>query len=125
MPNESSESGSEVRFDPALALHHAGDETELLRTLVEMFLEDIPGRLDVIEAAAREGDAQALEQATHALKGTAAILALGPVRERAWALEKMGASGDLADAAGGVVQLRRAVEEAVPDLRDVLMTAEG
>ncbi len=114
MPPTSSD--PEATFDAGAALHHAGGDPELLTIVAGMFLEESAGRLARLEDAFGHGDAEALERAAHTLKGTAAILALGRVRELAAGLEEMGAKGDLTDAAESLRRLSDALDEARPVL---------
>lgn len=116
----SAPSDPEILFDRKLALHHAGDEPEVLRAVVQMFLDQAAERLDALEAALREGDAQELERAAHSLKGTAATLALGRVRALSGELEQMGAAGEMAAVPERLVELGEAMEEVLPALREVL-----
>lgn len=109
-----------VVFDRKLALYHAGDEPEVLRAIVEMFLDQVSERIGALEAAIRDEDAPALERAAHALKGTAATLALAKVQEAAYALEQLGSVGHPSEAPPRVAELRKAVDEAAPALRGVL-----
>jgi HPt (histidine-containing phosphotransfer) domain-containing protein len=116
----SAPSDPEILFDRELALHHAGDEAELLRAVVQMFLDQASERLDALEAALREGDTHELERAAHSLKGTAATLALGRVRALSDELERMGAAGEMAGAPERLVELGEAIEEVLPALGEVL-----
>ncbi len=116
---------SAAPFDRKLALHHAGDEPEVLRAVLELFLDQVSDRVGRLEAALGQGDAEALERAAHSLKGTAATLALGRVRELADALEQMGATERTAGAQERLVELREALDDVLPALRAALAVPTG
>ena len=62
----------DVTLDPAVIQglrDLAGEETKLVRDVIDQFLKDAPKRLAALSAAAKEGDAKGLEKASHALKG--------------------------------------------------------
>lgn len=107
-------------FDRAAAMDHVGDDTEVLRAIVEMFLQQGPGRLAAIVEAAQEGDAVALESSAHALKGSAATLGLERVRALSLGLEQLGESGSTAGAQARLEELKVAVEEGLEALRHAL-----
>ena len=48
------------------------DDPDLLADLVQMFLQDAPGRMKQIEEALASGDIKALEHAAHTLKSSSA-----------------------------------------------------
>ncbi len=73
-------------FDRVVALHHVGGDPTLLQSLVTMFAEQGTTRLSLVEQALRSGDAVRLEKEIHALKGTAATLGMGRLRDAACAV---------------------------------------
>ena len=92
--------GSDARrvfnYDEALA--RADGDGELLTELMGMYLEQSKEDLLEIEAAIDRKDAKRLEFVAHSLKGASATLAAELVREQAYRMEKLGASGNLAEA---------------------------
>ena len=74
-------------------LARAGDEKDFYRELLEMFLEDVPQRIAEVRAAAAGGDPAKMAAAAHGIKGAAANLSAGPVRECAYAIEALGRRG--------------------------------
>jgi two-component system sensor histidine kinase/response regulator len=107
-------------FDRDAALAHVGEDTEVLSAIVEMFLEQGPGRFTEIAAAVQAGDAAGLESSAHALKGSAAILGLERVRALSLALERLGESGSVVGAEARLAELNRALEDGVAALRGEL-----
>lgn len=104
-------------FDRDAAMTHVGEEVEVLRAVVEMFLEEGPKRLAQIGAAVQVGDARELEGSAHTLKGSAAILGLERVRALSLALEELGESGSAAGAEARMKALSGALEEGIAALR--------
>jgi two-component system, sensor histidine kinase and response regulator len=71
---------------PAASEETAGETSR--RELTALFLEDAPARVAELEAAAREGDRDALRRAAHQLKGTAATVGATDVARSAAELER-------------------------------------
>jgi len=120
-PTDSDETrGSGARatvFDRAAALRNVGGDPEILRQLVELFLDQGWERVDRVSRALSEGNARELEIAAHSLKGTAALMGMTRLRDRAYSLERSGAEGTV-DAAGPDAEgLRAAMGEALEALR--------
>lgn len=98
--------------------------SQLLNTMITLFLASTPERIDATATAIAAGDAAAAELALHSLKSSAAQL--GALRmQRLSALGELQAqAGELADLDGLVVELRRelaGVQEWLVGVRD----AEG
>jgi HPt (histidine-containing phosphotransfer) domain-containing protein len=106
---------SEV-FDRAEALARVCGNLGLLRELAEMFLEDTPQWLTAIRDALSAGDAPALRQAAHTLRGSVSSFSARAAEEAAGRLEGLARAGDLAAA----VDALPAVEGTLARLRDVL-----
>ena len=87
-----------------------GDDVELARKLVSIFLEQSPKLVTQIRAAIDADDAQALRRAAHALKGTISNFPLGPARGAAATMEGFGFDGDLAGARDAFPVLEQEVE---------------
>jgi HPt (histidine-containing phosphotransfer) domain-containing protein len=88
---------SEV-VDLEQALGRVGGDRGFYQELLGMLLEDAPEQVREMEGAIHGGDAEQLMQTAHRLKGAAANLAAGPVRDVAMSLENMGRQGCLAGA---------------------------
>jgi HPt (histidine-containing phosphotransfer) domain-containing protein len=104
-------------FDRSVALNYVGDDEEILAELLRMFLEQAPDRLAQVEGALRDRDAKKLEREAHSLKGTAATLGMAPLRDAAYAVERIGAAGSLDDAGAAVAEMRSALDAVVAHLR--------
>jgi PAS domain S-box-containing protein len=93
-----------------------GDDVELARKLVQIFIDQSPLLMDQIRKAIDEQDATALRRAAHALKGTISNFPIGPARGVAATMEGIGYDGDLEAARQTLPLLEREVER----LRTVL-----
>jgi two-component system, sensor histidine kinase and response regulator len=104
------------QLDESLALSRVGGDVELLKEVVELFLDDYPSTFEKIKAAVASRNATALEHAAHSLKGSVSTFGASRAFEAAFTLEKQGRSGDLADAQESLVQLEQALEALRPEL---------
>jgi CheY-like chemotaxis protein len=93
----------------------AGDE-KLLGEMVDIFLEELPERLEEIRAASAAGDARRLERAAHALKGSIGYFCTAAPFETANTLVNMGR----ADSLDGAAELVDLLERDTLRLRDEL-----
>ena len=86
-------------IDYAALLERLGNDEDLLRAVVPLFLEDCPPRLSAIESAVRARDAVKIRSEAHGLRGAAGNLAAIGLSEAAQVLELIGAEGriDAAD----------------------------
>ncbi|HXG55350.1 MAG TPA: ATP-binding protein [Vicinamibacterales bacterium] len=97
---ELSAESSPAEMPPELAgrpafLAGLGDDVELARKLVEIFLEQSPQLMTQIRDAIEAGDAVALRRAAHALKGTISNFPAGSARGAAARMEAIGLDDDL------------------------------
>jgi len=104
-------------LDVAALERQTGGDTSLRNEIVRMFLEDCPLRVDAIAASIAAADAAALASSSHTLKGSAAYLKAGTVRECAAELERCARDARLADAPAAFERLRAAVGDLLPELQ--------
>jgi HPt (histidine-containing phosphotransfer) domain-containing protein len=71
-----------------------GDE-EILEVLVQTFLEYTPEQIQGIRHALDAGDAREVQQQAHSLKGAAASISAGALRDAALQVELAGKNGAL------------------------------
>ncbi|TKB74348.1 MAG: response regulator [Nitrospira sp.] len=105
-----------VIFDAAATLRNIGGDAALLEELVALFLQRYRTMLEAIRAALDDRDHVAVEQAAHALKGTASNLCASEVVSSAGQLEALGRLGTLADAPMICTQLEAALLRLVSTL---------
>jgi CheY-like chemotaxis protein len=104
------------QLDESLALSRVGGDSELLKEVVELFLDDYPSTFEKIRSAVASRDASALEHHAHSLKGSVSTFGAGPAFEAAFALEKQGRSGDLTGVQDGLSRLEQALAALRPEL---------
>jgi len=89
----------------------------LLQEMYELFRDDTPPRITLLEAAIREGDAVQMGDTAHAVKGAASTMGAPKVRALAQSLEAGARSGNFQEApAELLVKLKAAFAEAVAGL---------
>ncbi len=107
--NETDTEALPVIFDVAATLRNIGGDRALLADLVELFLERYETMLEGIRMALAAKDQDAVEQAAHALKGTANNLSASEVVLSAGQLEALGRLGTLVEGPMIYTQLEKAV----------------
>jgi CheY-like chemotaxis protein len=100
---------AEVAGRPSF-LASLGEDLELARRLVDIFLVQSPVLLQEIRAAIDSGDAVALRRSVHALKGTISNFPPGPARAVATRMEAIGFDEDFAAARATLPLLEQELE---------------
>jgi PAS domain S-box-containing protein len=93
-------------LDKAAVLARLDGDEELLAELAGLFIQESPKLLSAVQQALERDDAQGLERAAHALKGSVSNFAIPTAVKAAQTLETMGHEGNLAaaDTAYAVLQ---------------------
>jgi HPt (histidine-containing phosphotransfer) domain-containing protein len=73
-------------------------DSDLIREVVELFLEGRPRQMSAIREAVEHADAPALNRAAHSLKGSVSNFAAPAAFQAAQKLEGIGREGDLSEA---------------------------
>jgi CheY-like chemotaxis protein/HPt (histidine-containing phosphotransfer) domain-containing protein len=107
------------QLDESLALSRVGGDVELLREVIDLFLDDYPSTFEKIKTAVAASDASALEQHAHSLKGSVSTFGASRAFEAAFELEKLGRTGDLGGAQEGLLQLEQALNALRPELESL------
>ena len=84
-------------WNEAAALKRLDDDYELLRDMIDLFLQDIPARLRALEEALVNLDLNALADAAHAIKGMAGHFCADRLAHHATQLEHKARQGESAD----------------------------
>jgi histidine phosphotransfer protein HptB len=92
-------------------LREAGVE-EVIRDLLDTFVQDAPARFAAVEAAARSSDAKAIATAAHAFKSSAATIRASALSEMLYRAEVAGRTNCL-DALGELLEQIRTEHLAV------------
>gem|GEM_PF-2294046 len=85
-------------FDDHEAIARYDGDMEVLRMIVESFIQDTPISIDMMAAAFESGDAETLGRKAHAVKGAAAYIGAHRIHDAAMDLEMTRKSGDLTQA---------------------------
>jgi CheY-like chemotaxis protein len=85
-------------IDTASALARVGGNVELLREMMALFLDELPGLLTSLREAVTAEDAKAVERAAHKLKGSVGNFSAHPAFEALLELEILGRDGNLSKA---------------------------
>lgn len=89
---------------------------DILGELIDIFLDDTPGRLQDMQQAVNGGDAESSESAAHALKSSCAQLGALHLSELCRQVEMAGKARDLT----GMVDVARAAGDEYARVRDAL-----
>ncbi len=83
-----------METEPIARLREMGNAlgNDVPRRILELYLGDSPKRLTTMRRGITEGDAQAIERAAHALKGSSANLGASGLAEHCHQLEKLSAA---------------------------------
>ncbi len=106
-------------FDLAAFERQTGGDAALCAEIIQMFLEDCPGRVADIRAAVTQGDALALVSSAHSLKGSASYMSASIVRGYAADLERLGREKNLEAAPAVLEQLDDAVAALAAELHKI------
>lgn len=101
------EPGANPLVDAAAALDRVDGDVQVLRELVDLFLDDCPHRLAEIHEALERQDGNRLKNAAHALKGAVGNFGARPIVTLAMTLEKLAVAGNFADARPAVAALEQ------------------
>lgn len=93
----------------ARSVERVGNDERLLLDLAQFFVEDAPALLIAVDDALQQGDAEQLAISAHSLKGLASNFDAEACVTAARAVEERALARDLATAANGVPELKRAV----------------
>ena len=89
---------------------------DLLRLVVEAFLQEYPAHLTHLKEALTRNDSTAIHRAAHTIRGATATLAIESVTSIAASLERAGATGELEGAERLFDQLSEKLSMAAPSL---------
>ncbi len=108
-------------FDHAGMMERLMDDEELVRVVLNGFLEDIPRQIAALQVYLESGDAAGIELKAHTIKGAASNVGGERLRESAAKIEQAGKAGDLADARTSLANL----SEQFAALRTAVMIEVG
>ncbi len=80
-------------------------EPDVLKEVLKLFLEDVPGRLARLRAAREAGNAVELQRVAHSLKGSSGNIGANAMLAVCRLLDELGKSGDVSSGSGLVESL--------------------
>lgn len=92
------------------AMQRLGNDLSLFHEFIGFYEEDYPRLLKAIQTGAAGRNAEAIHHAAHSLKGLVASVGATDIVATCTALERMGRSGDLAEADETVQKLEADIE---------------
>jgi len=86
---------ADLKWNKAFAEEQAGGDADLLRELLKLLVESSTADLEKVRQGAAVGNATAVADAAHSIKGAAASLGVEGLREESYRIEKIGLGNDL------------------------------
>ncbi len=105
-------------WDKAAALARVEGDAALLSELLQVFLEEVPEQLHVMQQALAAADFEVIERTAHTLKGELLYLGLTEIAEQAKALEHQGRERDLQAAAELFLEFNAQLLKAAAAMRE-------
>jgi HPt (histidine-containing phosphotransfer) domain-containing protein len=94
-----------ILFDRAALLERLMGDEELLDEVIDIYLEDIPPRIEAIRSCLEAGDAEGVVRQAHTIKGASANAGCDSLRDLAAKMEQAGKVGDLESMSAGMDEL--------------------
>ncbi len=101
-------------------LARVGGDLELLQDLVDVFLEDLPERLQALRAALDEDQLEDLFETARAIKGSVSNFAAAAAFEAASQLDELARSGTRAGLKEAIDVLEQEMSRLQPALREII-----
>jgi two-component system, sensor histidine kinase and response regulator len=105
-------------LDLAALREHVENDMDLMKELVELFLESMPQQLAAVHAAATAGNSHNIERTAHALKVALRSLYAQQAAAAAQTLESIGRAGELEKVPAALAELDVALNTMVPVLNE-------
>ena len=102
--------GAGYALDRTKMLERIGGDRDLLKEVAGIFVSECPRMISDIRDAVKDGDAEALQKAAHALKGSVSNFAAEAAAQAAQRLEMMGRTRAMSDASHAFKELEREID---------------
>jgi HPt (histidine-containing phosphotransfer) domain-containing protein len=112
-----------IALDMDSVLESLGSDRELLRDVLGILLDELPRHMASLRQAIASGNAEAIEQMAHSIKGELSYLSLSEVSRNASDLEASGRDADIALSASLYGRLEAGVLELLPQCTEWLATS--
>lgn len=122
-PQPTSNQGETI-LDRNAILGLTGGDTELLKDVASLFLEDCPKLLSEMREALQQDDQERLEKTAHALKGSVSNFGAEAAVQAALSVESMGRRRDLTEAPQAIMRLEIEIARVREELIDLRKEAE-
>ena len=123
---ESSKPDTEgIGWSPTDALRKLEGDEQLLRQLINIFLEESPRQLAILEDAIRTRTGAEVEASAHSLKGELCYLGLSRLEAQARSLEGLGQENSLAQASALFSSFKAEMQSVMASLREVIRKGES
>jgi len=106
-------------------LERVENDRELLRNLLEIFLQDFPRYTCTLKEAVAKGEVQKVQAVSHTLKGMLSNLAMDRASALAAKLEELGRDGQRTGLEGVFRQLEQEVAGLLPEVEKYMREAHG
>ena len=116
-PRDAATSDRADTMNAETLLANFGGRADLLKQVIDVFLEDTPTLLSRVEHALRAGNGAEVAAAAHAIKGSVGLFSQGPAYEDARRLEQLGRGGELGDGEAARAQLDASLSALMSELR--------
>jgi len=107
-------------FDRAQAMEATGDDEELLKEIIGIFVEDCPRMIEELSAAIDAQDPETARRAAHTLKGSVSVLGARALAAAAKEAEDHARTGDLEAAATALARVEEEAARLAPVLEELL-----
>ncbi len=104
------------------ALDAAGGDDQLMKEVLDVFLDEAPRLLAAAQHAVEDQDVEALHIAAHTLKGALRAVGALPASEVAYRLERQGKAGDLENSSGTLLELEPALRQVIEEIHKFLQS---
>ena len=104
-------------WDIAKMRDRLGGDEQLLREVIQIFVEETPKRMVALRQAISQGNAEIIEREAHSLKGELGYLGISEVPQKARDLEEAGQKCDLEAAAKAFAALAIDISAVVAAMR--------
>jgi CheY-like chemotaxis protein len=108
------------RLDRQAILARVEGDTDLLKEVTNLFLEDAPRLMAEIKCSVEQKDAQALARTAHALKGSIGNFGAAAAFDATLQLETMGRRNELEGASEMFERLQKEINEVLPELQTLI-----
>jgi len=107
-------------FDLSKALEVVDGDMELFKEIADLFQKNLPDNIAQIREGIAKGDANALEQAAHSLKGSVGNFGAKRAFDAAYRVEVIGREGRLAEADSALSELEKELNDLEVSIKQAL-----